>query len=156
MLSHLQELKTRETLLSFIHLFYKQTVVEAQPVSRQQVVAFGFIAALHQRHAEERTVAFYADLAHLSPNHFTRIVKAETNRTPSEWIATLTIQTAKELLRRNDLSIKEVAEQLHFPEQFTFRKYFKQHTGLSPKAYRAQQNDVKEHDAERETAVGEA
>lgn len=36
------------------------------------------------------------------------------------------------------MNIKQIAEQLNFPEQFTFRKYFKQHTGLSPKAYREQ------------------
>jgi AraC-like DNA-binding protein len=27
---------------------------------------------------------------------------------------------------------------LGFPEQFTFRKYFKQHTGISPKSFRKQ------------------
>lgn len=35
-----------------------------------------------------------------------------------------------------ETSIKEVAQQLNFPEQFTFRKYFKQHTGMSPSDYR--------------------
>lgn len=35
-----------------------------------------------------------------------------------------------------DLQIKEVAERLGFPEQFTFRKYFKTHTGVSPSEYR--------------------
>ena len=30
-----------------------------------------------------------------------------------------------------------MATELNFPEQFTFRKYFKQHTGIAPKEYRA-------------------
>jgi len=32
--------------------------------------------------------------------------------------------------------VKEVADRLGFPEQFTFRKYFKTHTGISPTEYR--------------------
>jgi len=31
--------------------------------------------------------------------------------------------------------VKQVAEELGFPEQFTFRKYFKTHTGISPREY---------------------
>ena len=48
-----------------------------------------------------------------------------------------TIDAAVEKYARA-MNIKQIAEQLNFPEQFTFRKYFKQHTGLSPKAYREQ------------------
>ncbi|MBO6073593.1 MAG: helix-turn-helix domain-containing protein, partial [Paludibacteraceae bacterium] len=33
---------------------------------------------------------------------------------------------------------KEVAAELGFPEQFTFRKYFKTHTGISPSEFRHQ------------------
>ncbi|MBR7172089.1 MAG: helix-turn-helix transcriptional regulator, partial [Prevotella sp.] len=73
---------------------------------------------------------------HLSANHFTRIIKKISRRTPSEWIAVVTINHAKKLLRQPETSIKEVAQQLNFPEQFTFRKYFKQHTGMSPSNYR--------------------
>lgn len=40
-----------------------------------------------------------------------------------EWITTYTIGQAKHLLSQTDLSIKEIAEQLGFPEQFAFRKY---------------------------------
>jgi AraC-like DNA-binding protein len=29
-----------------------------------------------------------------------------------------------------------VADELGFPEQFTFRKYFKTHTGMSPTEFR--------------------
>jgi AraC-like DNA-binding protein len=33
------------------------------------------------------------------------------------------------------MQVKDVAAQLGFPEQFTFRKYFKTHTGMSPTEY---------------------
>ena len=48
----------------------------------------------------------------------------------------VTINHAKNLLRQPNVLIKQVADELGFPEQFTFRKYFKQHTGMSPRAFR--------------------
>jgi AraC-like DNA-binding protein len=52
-----------------------------------------------------------------------------------EWINMVTINQAKNLLRQPDTQVKDVAAQLGFPEQFTFRKYFKTHTGMSPTEY---------------------
>ncbi|MGN0206489.1 MAG: helix-turn-helix domain-containing protein, partial [Muribaculaceae bacterium] len=57
-------------------------------------------------------------------------------KTPSEWIAYITMLNAKTLLKTSDKNIKEIAAELNFPEQYTFRKYFKHHTGMSPKEYR--------------------
>ena len=52
-----------------------------------------------------------------------------------EWIIIVTITHAKRLLSQPGVQVKEVADQLGFPEQFTFRKYFKVHTGMSPTEY---------------------
>ena len=102
------------------------------------MIAFQFLFLLNQHYQTERSVGYYASQANLSPSHFTRIVKKNTGKTPSEWIATITIFNAQLLLRQTNKSIKEIATELHFPEQFTFRKFFKLHVGLSPKDYRAQ------------------
>ena len=48
----------------------------------------------------------------------------------------VTINQAKTLLRQPDILVKQVADELGFPEQFTFRKYFKAHTGMSPMEYK--------------------
>ena len=63
-------------------------------------------------------------------------VKDKTGKTPSEWIADMTIVNAKLLLEQSGMSIKEIAAELNFPEQFTFRKFFKLHVGVPPKEYR--------------------
>lgn len=81
-------------------------------------------------------MSFYANEVNLSLSHFTRTVKKCTGRTPSEWIATITITNAKLMLEQSDMNIKEVAAELNFPEQYTFRKFFKQHEGIPPKAFR--------------------
>jgi AraC-like DNA-binding protein len=53
-----------------------------------------------------------------------------------EWINMVTVNQAKSLLRKPGIQIKQVADELGFPEQFTFRKYFKTHTGMSPTEFR--------------------
>lgn len=40
------------------------------------------------------------------------------------------------MLDSTSKSIKEIAAELNFPEQYTFRKFFKLHVGVPPKEYR--------------------
>ncbi|MBQ8021026.1 MAG: helix-turn-helix transcriptional regulator, partial [Paludibacteraceae bacterium] len=79
-----------------------------------------------------RAVQYYAAQQNLSSRHFADIIKQESGYTPMEWINMVTINQAKNLLRQRNILVKEVADELGFPEQFTFRKYFKVHTGMSP------------------------
>ncbi|WP_366518190.1 helix-turn-helix domain-containing protein, partial [uncultured Mucilaginibacter sp.] len=47
---------------------------------------------------------------------------------------------AKVLLRNYEISIAQVAEEINFPDQSSFGKYFKKHTGFSPSEYRIKAN----------------
>ena len=127
----------QETMLEFLHLYYNGCVVKPEPVEKNKAIAFKFIHSLHLNVKAERRVSFYANEANLSLSYFTRIVKEFTGKSPSEWIATMTVVNAKLLLEHTDMSIKSIADELHFPEQFTFRKFFKLHVGIPPKEYRA-------------------
>ena len=94
-----------------------------------------FLQSLVKNHTTERQVAFYADQAGLSQRYFSSIVSERIGMTPIEIITLVTINNAKRLLHEKGVQVKSVAEHLGFPEQFTFRKYFKTHTGMSPRAY---------------------
>ena len=50
----------------------------------------------------------------------------------------LVILEAKAMLKSSEQSIQEIADELHFANQSFFGKYFKHHTGFSPKEYRKQ------------------
>ena len=104
--------------------------------SRGEKVFIGFMQSLGQRYAERYPVGRYADEANLSVRHFSKIIRDYTGQTPMQWIISYTINQAKRLLSQTGLSVKEIAEKLGFPEQFTFRKYFKTHTGMSPTDFR--------------------
>lgn len=108
----------------------------AEKPSRGEQVFVRFMQALGQDFTKRRTVADYAGEAALSVRHFSTLIHQYSGRTPMQWITTFTISQAKSLLLQPGLSVKEVASRLGFPEQFTFRKYFKTYTGLSPTEYR--------------------
>lgn len=142
--SQMVRLIVQETILEVIAIYFRNSLVQSIPIDKGEAIIYHFIYELHLHSASQRSVAYYAEQAHLSPNYFSAIVKQQTGRTPSEWIVAMTIVNAKLLLTSSTKNIKEIATQLNFPEQYTFGKYFKQYTGLSPKAYRLKYKENRE------------
>lgn len=146
---HIIQLLERETILEFLRFFWKSRAVKFEPAKKKETITFRFIYSLLVHCKTQRHVDFYAREINLSQGHFTRIIKEQTGKTPAQWIAEMTIIDAKLLLAQSDKSIKEVAAELHFPEQFTFRKFFKTHVGLSPKDYRLRNRQKNADDTPR-------
>ena len=136
-LTHLEQLIGYETMLEIVCNHIRHYPTSAYSVRNHSGIAYRFILALHENYRTERTVSRYASLANMSTGHFSAIIREATGRSPSEWISSVTTTYAKLLLEQTDKSIKEIAQELNFPEQFTFRKYFKRHTGMSPTEYRS-------------------
>ena len=131
----------QELIVEVVALAYQNVEVKPVEVDKNTAISFQFILSINKNPSHNRSVSFYAKEAGLSVGHFTRIVKSCTQKTPTEWIVFFTIAKAKNMLENTKMSIKEIAMELHFPEQFSFRKYFKQHAGIPPKQYRKSQNE---------------
>ena len=65
-----------------------------------------------------------------------RVFKAETGKTMMEYFMEMKMEKAKQLLRENELSVKEIAELLAFNEPNYFTKTFKRSVGVTPSAYK--------------------
>lgn len=65
-----------------------------------------------------------------------RVFKKATGKSIMEYYLALKIEKAKQLLRENELSVKEIAERLAFNEPNYFTKTFKRITGMTPTAYK--------------------
>ena len=96
------------------------------------------IYSIYQGNEVERSVAYYADKMFLTAKHLSTAVKEVSGKTAGEWIDSLVILEAKALLKSSEMSIQEISDELHFANQSFFGKYFKHHTGMSPKEYRKQ------------------
>jgi YesN/AraC family two-component response regulator len=107
-------------------------------LTRKEDIVISFIKMLSSHFKEERGVQFYADALFITPKHLSKTLKEITNKTCSELIDEMVITEAKILLDDLGQSVANVAEQLHFSDQFFFSKFFKRHTGINPSQYKIQ------------------
>lgn len=119
-------------------IYQGHAVKERTPKSRREDLFERFIRYVYEFYKEERSVSFYADKMFLTPKHLSTVVKEVSGKTAGEWIDSLVILEAKAMLKSSEQSIQEIADELHFANQSFFGKYFKHHTGFSPKEYRKQ------------------
>jgi AraC family transcriptional activator of pobA len=104
--------------------------------TRKQELNVLFQELVFHHYKEHRNVQYYADSLYVSSKHLTETIKEVTGRTAGEWIDDAVILEAKVLLRNREISVARIAEDINFPDQSSFGKYFKNHTGLSPSDYR--------------------
>lgn len=95
-----------------------------------------FMDALSRHYMQQRTVGFYAAQLHLTPKYLTTIIRRTSGRSAIEWIDEYVVLEAKNLLKYSTMSIQQIAYYLNFPNQSFFGKYFRNHTGMTPTAYR--------------------
>jgi AraC family transcriptional activator of pobA len=72
----------------------------------------------------------------MSPDAFSKKIKKQFSRSPSTLINERVILEAKKLLHLTYRSIKEIALELNFDDEFYFSRYFKKNVGVSPSYYR--------------------
>lgn len=72
----------------------------------------------------------------INPNYFSQLFKKEVGMTFTEFVTTLRVQLACELLIQTDLPISEIAEKAGYEDYFYFSRVFKKLTGTSPSLYR--------------------
>lgn len=95
-----------------------------------------FLNLVQQYFRQHRFLEFYANELEITPKHLSRTVKAQTGFTAVEWIERFVILESKVLLKSSNLNIQQIADELNFPSQSFFGKYFKKVTGMTPKEFR--------------------
>ena len=119
-----------------LNMYFTNQPLQPLQQGKKDVVFQNFMLSLFRFYRKERDVSFYARMQHITPRYFSAIIKEKTADSALQWIVRMVITEAKQLLEESDLSIKEIADQLNFPTQSFFGKYFKQYVGVSPKEYR--------------------
>ncbi|MBP3776208.1 MAG: AraC family transcriptional regulator [Prevotella sp.] len=108
----------------------------AKSQTRADVIFAQFIRLLEQHFRKERRVSWYAEQLCITPKYLAEIVKQVSKRTPNEWIDNYVVLEIRVLLKNSTKSIKEISDELQFPNQSFLGKYFKEHIGVSPSQYR--------------------
>lgn len=95
-----------------------------------------FLSLVQQHFKKERFLDFYAQQLEMTTKHLSRKIKETTGYSAVEWIDRFVILEAKVLLKSSSMSVQQIADELNFNSQSIFGKYFKKHTGRSPKEFR--------------------
>ena len=138
-LHHRDDAETAGFYLLALFAEIKRIVPPPPPVSAPDTalhITEKFKSLLVQKVYEVSTVAGYADLLALSPNHLNKCVRRSTGRTAHAWIADMVLLEAKVLLKQTALHISEIAFRLTRQDGSVFGRFFKEQTGLTPTQYR--------------------
>lgn len=101
---------------------------------KASLIARRFFSNVMQHHTENHTVEFYANMENITAKYLSMIVSKSTGRTPQEWISLLLIYSSQRLLQTHEYSVAQVAEMLHFTSSSTFIRFYKNITGMTPRA----------------------
>lgn len=85
---------------------------------------------------QELSLRNLAEKSALSEYYFLRLFKKNTGYTVHEYIISVRITNAKELLKSTRLSLKEIAYQCGFSNESSFSNTFKKQTGMTPGIFR--------------------
>jgi AraC-like DNA-binding protein len=92
---------------------------------------------IDREYARPLDVPAMAQVALMSPAHFSRQFRAAYGETPYSYLMTRRIERAKALLRRGDLSVTDVCMAVGCTSLGSFSARFTDLVGESPSAYRA-------------------
>ena len=149
-----RELSYREAIIrNYMHImfyhmcsdFFDEESYPDMPVpSRRDELLLQFTKMVSENYKEHRKVSYYADKMCLTPKYLSTIVYEVGGRYARDIIAEFVICEAKRCLLNTSMMVQEISDYLHFSCQSFFGKYFREHTGMSPQAYRQSPNQILE------------
>lgn len=134
-------------LLEIIFLFIDEFRFNNNPDEKisNSTLFTQFYDCLTDNYRESREVKYYAQKLCLSPKYFSTVIRQETGTSASRWIADYVVMRAKQMLAHSgSKSIQQISQEMGFPDQATFARYFKTNAGMPPRVFRDKRRSTKE------------
>ena len=138
----------REFVLAFLRislliiceeLLHQQAGVSAgggAATDREKLLFGQFLSMLQREQLKHRQVSYYAEQLCITSKYLLSVCRHVSGKSPMRWITDSVMEDCYQLLRNTDLTVKEVSNQLGFPNSSFFGQYFREQSGLTPIAYR--------------------
>src|SRR4030095_12331487 len=91
---------------------------------------------MDNHYSEKINLNHIAGEAYFSRFHFIRLFRHAYDKTPHQYLISLRIEKAKDLLKDSRLSISDICFEVGFESVGSFTSLFKRYTGLTPTQYR--------------------
>jgi AraC-like DNA-binding protein len=128
-------------------LFSKSTGFDTKIITNNPIdMAFitNVVSMINENIADSNiNVELLADQMSMSRSQLYRKIKALTNQSAHEFITTIRLKKAAEMLLTSNLSIADIAFQVGYPEPGNFARVFVKQYGQTPKDYTKIMKDVK-------------
>lgn len=101
---------------------------------------------LHYIHAhldEQLELDELASMAHFSPFHFHRIMRAHLNEPIMGYLLRIRLETAANLILHSNLSVKNIAYKMSYDVPSSFNKAFKKRFGIAPGDFNHHYTEIK-------------
>src|SRR6185436_1568597 len=135
-----------ELLISYMKIFLisaSRSKTEQQPPAMQSkkgnkepAILQNLKEAIEKDFKSKHTPGDYAVLLNISPNALARITKSYFNKTLTDLITERIIIEAKRELYLTNKTIKEVAWELGYEDEYYFSRFFKKNVNISPQIFR--------------------
>jgi AraC-like DNA-binding protein len=122
--------------LVFHDYFVANSETKSHPMDRKSEIFHEYSELVMKHYQEWHHVAEYASAMHITVPHLCSTIKQVSARTAGDLIVEALITDAKAQLKLSMSPIKEIADSLGFENVAFFNRFFKTHTGVTPKNYR--------------------
>jgi len=124
-----------DTILNYASSIYKSDEQKIEK-GKGHLLVKRFFQLVEENYQNNFSVNEYAEMLAITPNHLTQTVRQLTGRTSNEILQSKQILEIKRLLIHTNLSVTQIADELHFNDQSYFTKFFKKTTGITPGQFR--------------------
>jgi AraC-like DNA-binding protein len=135
-----------ELLISYMKIFLiaasrskmqqQPQAIPSQKGKKEPVILQNLKEAIEKDFKSKHTPNDYASLLNISPNALAKITKKHFNKTPTNLITERIIIEAKRELYLTNKSVKVIAYELGYNDEYYFSRFFKKNTDISPQVYR--------------------
>lgn len=116
-----------------IFLLFKESVPSQQSGANQSItLTLDYIEQNYPLHITRKKLA---EMAGMSTDYYSRAFKKKVGKSPMEYLSDIRINQAKQLLMMSHDTLRSIAHQVGFSDEFYFSRKFKAVTGNSPTAY---------------------
>ena len=116
--------------------YYFHKFADKKEKTHNEALISKFLHLVQNHYKAERGLEFYAGKLCITSKHLSRVLREAGGKPANELIDEHVALEAKALLKSTNMTIEQISDELNFPSQSFFGKYFKRVTGMSPSVYK--------------------